>query len=1632
MPTTPTTLTAGDLAVVNFNAANDSFTVVALADIGVGTTIHFTDRGWSSTIGGFTQNVGRDGTISWTTGEAIKAGTVIDIALVFDASMNASAQVSNGGRPVAGSAVIDGWINGNAGSTDGIGTSDQVLIYQGSATAPTMIFAYNNGAASTGTWSSSPVAGSSNTLSEVPPGLVPGVTAIGVPNGSRPHSGYTADIGEGTKESWLAKLGNSSNWTLATAATGAVTDTLGDSVTVWVPPRVDTVTAAPVGQGARDATDYTFTIKYADSDNALNIGSIGLDDISVTHTDGRTLEVIAASLDPVTSTATYTVRTPSNGWKDTDNGVYTIAVKQGEVVDETGLGIAATPNAGSFTVSVDTTAPGKPTIEAISNDNGRSSTDFTTNNGAQTLTGRAEAGATVTIFLNGQQVDTAVANQSGFWSSTPGAFTLGHSEFTFTASARDAAGNVSELSAPVKVTVDLMQPDTMIVTGPPLVTNSKNPVFTFASNEADVRYEVSLDGAAYTSPVGLFNLADGSHTYRVRAVDAAGNVDSTPAMYGWTIDTQAPVVQSMQANTTAPAAGGSVIYRVVFSEDVINVDAGDFLLASTGSASGNISGVQSINPRTYDVTVDGFQGAGTVTLQLNPASSIADAAGNAPSGPASGDVISFDHTDPAEPPVLTPSGGNSHFTEGNNVPSSPVVVDAGLTVSDADSGTLASATVGIVGNFFNGDLLGFVNDGATMGNIVGSYNAVTGTLTLTSAGATATLAQWQAALREVTFVTVSETPSSAARVISFSVSDGVAVSTPVSKTVEVTPVDDDPVLSLPSTLNATEDVPTVLTGITISDVDSPAAAVTVMLQVPAGTLSASSGSPVTVLGSGTGLLILTGPLADINAYIAGAGVLYTSAPNATADVELQVSIHGGATPVAGTATIKLAAVNDAPVNTVPGDQSVREGSALTFSTANGNAIHIDDVDAGSSEVIVTLTAANGSIFLSGTAGLTFLQGSGNGDTLAQFSGTLANINAALEGMRFVPAAGAGDHATLSIETNDQGSSGSGGAKADIDTVAIEIQPKVPAISAVAATSADGVYKIGDTVTIAVTFDSEIALDTNHGSPTLLLETGASDRLAVFKDMPDGFTLIFEYVVQEGDSSADLDYLSGSALQLNGAFVVSVADGANASIALPAPGTTGSLAGHSAIVIDGQRADPVPQPQPQPEDQDGIPAAIENAVPGMPRADGGPAVQGDGNGDGLRDSAQADVASLPLLLSDAASQNPDAPPVYVTLVGGSAAGIPVVNDAVTLLDVKQFDAPQGKPGSLDMPLGLLGFTAQVGTAGATATFSLFVDDDVAVNGYWKQDATGAWVNLASAAYGGRIVTEHGKTRLDFQLTDGGEFDADGVANGSIVDPGAPGAWPDAVTDSDGDQAPDALEAGLGLSVGARDNDVFGDSKLFVMQLYRDALGREADAEGLAYWQQQLDGGAMQRVELLRAFVDGQEFQQGSEALVRLYSGAFDRAVDDPGLAYWASQLEAGTGIAAIAASFSERIAAGSSDGDFLAQLYCTVLGRSADDGGLAFWQSELDGGMTRGEVLARFTQSDEFDAAQSDRIDLTLAYLTVLDRVPDQAGFDYWLGRLSDGESVEQVVAGMMGSQEYMERFVDVEVVGVSVEQDLLV
>lgn len=208
----------------------------------------------------------------------------------------------------------------------------------------------------------------------------------------------------------------------------------------------------------------------------------------------------------------------------------------------------------------------------------------------------------------------------------------------------------------------------------------------------------------------------------------------------------------------------------------------------TGSASSSsathASGTD-VAPTATDITYTptaGYSGTDSVTFQ------VADSNGT----PATASrTISFTVTNSA--PVLT-AGATAAYTEKG----SAVAVDGTITVADSDNSTEKSATAVISGNAVSGDTLSFTNDGSTMGNIIASWTAGTYSLALSSTGSTATKAQWQAALRAVTFSASTTNPTSAQRTVTWNIDDGITTShasnSPTSM-VNVTTINDAPSLS---------------------------------------------------------------------------------------------------------------------------------------------------------------------------------------------------------------------------------------------------------------------------------------------------------------------------------------------------------------------------------------------------------------------------------------------------------------------------------------------------------------------------------------------------------------------------------------------------------------------------------------------------------------------------------------------------------------------------------------------------------------------------------------------------------------------------------------------------------------------
>jgi enediyne biosynthesis protein E4 len=122
----------------------------------------------------------------------------------------------------------------------------------------------------------------------------------------------------------------------------------------------------------------------------------------------------------------------------------------------------------------------------------------------------------------------------------------------------------------------------------------------------------------------------------------------------------------------------------------------------------------------------------------------------------------------------------------------------------------------------------------------------------------------------------------------------------------------------------------------------------------------------------------------------------------------------------------------------------------------------------------------------------------------------------------------------------------------------------PVVTAVNSPLANGTYGRGAVIPITVTFSTAVDVT---GTPTLTLETGASDAVVPYLGSGSGVTdLIFFYQVASGHMSPDLDVVSAAALGLNGGTIKNHVGGASAVLTLPAPGAPGSLGANKDLVV----------------------------------------------------------------------------------------------------------------------------------------------------------------------------------------------------------------------------------------------------------------------------------------------------------------------------------------------------------------------------------------------------------------------------------------------------------------------------------
>ena len=423
------------------------------------------------------------------------------------------------------------------------------------------------------------------------------------------------------------------------------------------------------------------------------------------------------------------------------------------------------------------------------------------------------------------------------------------------------------------------------------------------------------------------------------------------------------------------AGASNLTTRLQVTSGVLNVTLSGAATISAGAdGSGDLTiqgSITDINATLASLTYTGNTdvvgtAADTLTVTTNDL-------GNTGSGGAQSDVdnIQIDITPVNDTPAV--SGPGSAYSV--NEQTSLSIEGTGFSVTDVDA---ASGTMTATINVGQGAVTIVAGDS---GVSISSGNG-TSTVTLTGTLAEINNLLTGAGTGTITYFNNSDTPVSSTT-ITVTVNDGgntgadpgltgdgSSEEDSAAQTINISAINDDPTNAgtLPSDISVTEDVLSNvdLSAVNFSDVDAGGSTLTVTLSTSTGgQLSASSSGGVTVGGSATARTF-TGTLTDLNAYFNNASnIQYLhSTPNLTgnnADT-IQVVINdngntgagGGSDQTLGTVNVDISDVNDAPVNTVPGTQSVAEETT----TAIGG-ISINDVDAGASNLTTRLQVTSG-------------------------------------------------------------------------------------------------------------------------------------------------------------------------------------------------------------------------------------------------------------------------------------------------------------------------------------------------------------------------------------------------------------------------------------------------------------------------------------------------------------------------------------------------------------------------------------------------------------------------------------------------------------------------------------------------
>jgi hypothetical protein len=255
----------------------------------------------------------------------------------------------------------------------------------------------------------------------------------------------------------------------------------------------------------------------------------------------------------------------------------------------------------SFTGHFDNNAPTGPTNLSASGSFAKFSANWT--NPSQSPGSPIASVHYRLVQLSGGSFDSGSQTVSGQEITSLSGRTAGSDgEYRLTVWLEDSAGNVNSSNTAVQTfAVDSSAPDTTIDSGPAAgsYSNQSTADFTYSSTKTESTFECKLDSGAFAScPASgqsYGSLADGAHTFEVRAVDPSTGTDPSPASRSWTVDTTAPVVSF---NPPSPAMWSTTGPAVTFEFSASDASAVTYTCALDGATAVPCTAPQSFNELT--------------------------------------------------------------------------------------------------------------------------------------------------------------------------------------------------------------------------------------------------------------------------------------------------------------------------------------------------------------------------------------------------------------------------------------------------------------------------------------------------------------------------------------------------------------------------------------------------------------------------------------------------------------------------------------------------------------------------------------------------------------------------------------------------------------------------------------------------------------------------------------------------------------------------------------------------------------------------------------------------------------------------------------------------------------------------